>query len=1080
MDTDTMPNDDNTAAHDPAAPLTTSANPDSETEFHDSAPHSPTETGPENTAPRPAVPMQKRRRVTRACDECRRKKIKCDGKQPCTHCTVYSYECTYDQPSNRRRNAAPQYVEALENRLKRAEALLAAILPNVNLDDPAIVAGLQEGILPQTQQGTPYTPSENAASMDAAQTTPKANNLNPQAQQREEGQLESMVRATGQLDLDEHGYWDYHGHSSGLSFVRKMREKFDFMGSGESESSPFPATRPISYVFESPKSAQDSPSQFETTSLPGGAELPPKDKAIKLCDAAINDASSLLRIVHLPTFWRNLDQMYDKSPDDYGSQEHSFLPLLYTVLALGSLFCRPTDEIDQVGYENAINDGVQYFKAARGILDIAMCRDLNGLQAVIFMILFLQSSAKLSTCYAYIGVALRSALRMGLHRSMNDRFNPIETEMRKRSFWVIRKMDVYVGALLGLPHTLNFEEVDQDLPEELDDEYITETEYLRPPPNTVSLITACNAHCTLIDILSKVVRVVYPIKTKTQDKHGVQITSYTVSYADIREIEKDLQSWMENLPSGLKPGGEATHMITRVRQLLRMAYAHTQMMLYRPFLHYVSKSPNCSSLDKRAYACASACISVSRNIIHITMEMKKRDMLNGAYWFTMYTTFFAIMTLIYFALENPESPTSREVLKEAYEGKEVLESLAKRSMAADRCTRTLKAVFNQLPERVARSHENVLAVASRKRRAQSPQRDPVVKSEYHLAEPELQNGPRRAQTFPRNASPANDESKQAHRASFPPHFDMQNAQSSPAQAHFSVVPEIGPFGYQQNVPATTSSNGYYSGLQTNLTPSPVFSQAPQPQQQYSTFSPVQNNFIDRINGLNPPIPDLSAMMFPSNDPLAYPNQPMTTYENNGFSNIINRNDASSNNGSSASHSFLDNFAPGSQQQQQQRGSGHGTPVSSTSTSQGANSANKFNALPQQPTPHHDPSHGATVDLEMFNATPFMFAQPPPQMQTNGAASADMFGGILPSSSSSSSGAPNSTAAAMRQQQQAHQQAQQQQAQQQQHLMGGASAGLDDLFSSDEWAGMFADQGSSGVGVLGQGMGMGMGLGLGFR
>lgn len=39
----------------------------------------------------PTMPMQKRRRVTRACDECRRKKIKCDGKQPCTHCSVYSY-----------------------------------------------------------------------------------------------------------------------------------------------------------------------------------------------------------------------------------------------------------------------------------------------------------------------------------------------------------------------------------------------------------------------------------------------------------------------------------------------------------------------------------------------------------------------------------------------------------------------------------------------------------------------------------------------------------------------------------------------------------------------------------------------------------------------------------------------------------------------------------------------------------------------------------------------------------------------------------------------------------------------------
>lgn len=46
------------------------------------------------------LPLQKRRRVTRACDECRRKKIKCDGKQPCTHCTVYSYGlCIYSVAS---------------------------------------------------------------------------------------------------------------------------------------------------------------------------------------------------------------------------------------------------------------------------------------------------------------------------------------------------------------------------------------------------------------------------------------------------------------------------------------------------------------------------------------------------------------------------------------------------------------------------------------------------------------------------------------------------------------------------------------------------------------------------------------------------------------------------------------------------------------------------------------------------------------------------------------------------------------------------------------------------------------------
>lgn len=127
----------------------------------------------------------------------------------------------------------------------------------------------------------------------------------------------------------------------------------------------------------------------------------------------------------------------------------------------------------------------------------------------------------------------------------------------------------------------------------------------------------------------------------------------------------------------------------RAQHLLRMAYAHVQMFLYRPFLHYVSNNPQSKTIDKQSYACAAACVSVSRNIIHCTSEMKRRGLLVGAYWFYMYTTFFAIISLVFFALENPQSPTSREILRDASEGKDALASLAKRSMAADRCTLTL-------------------------------------------------------------------------------------------------------------------------------------------------------------------------------------------------------------------------------------------------------------------------------------------------------------------------------------------------------------------------------------------------------
>jgi hypothetical protein len=122
--------------------------------------------------------------------------------------------------------------------------------------------------------------------------------------------------------------------------------------------------------------------------------------------------------------------------------------------------------------------------------------------------------------------------------------------------------------------------------------------------------------------------------------------------------------------------------------MLRMSFGHAQLLLYRPFLHYISHSTKEKDVDQRAFACASACISVSRNIIHISTEMRKRDF-TGAYWFSMYTTFFAVVSVLYFVLENPKNPTSFELLRDAVEGKEVLAFFAKQSMAANWCSTAL-------------------------------------------------------------------------------------------------------------------------------------------------------------------------------------------------------------------------------------------------------------------------------------------------------------------------------------------------------------------------------------------------------
>lgn len=109
------------------------------------------------------------------------------------------------------------------------------------------------------------------------------------------------------------------------------------------------------------------------------------------------------------------------------------------------------------------------------------------------------------------------------------------------------------GALLGLPIMLNDEDIDQELPIEVDDACITENAVIPMPSGKASIMAAFNAHVRLVRLLAKTVRYVYPLHT-TRSKSK---SAFVVSHAKIREVEQDLQRWMEDLPMALKPGGDA-------------------------------------------------------------------------------------------------------------------------------------------------------------------------------------------------------------------------------------------------------------------------------------------------------------------------------------------------------------------------------------------------------------------------------------------------------------------------------------------------------------------------------------------
>lgn len=326
----------------------------------------------------PNMPQQKRRRVTRACDECRRKKIKCDGKQPCTHCSVYSYgntaklpisilpflffpsravsrfpgpgcsltvvlECTYDKPSNRRRNPAPQYIEALENKLDRAMSLLRQFMPNVDLADP--------NLDPAVQQEFRNREKARARTQEA-----KAEASKVQPDEQPDSQIMSMIESIGQLDLKESGEWDFHGVSSGAVFLRRMKDHFQTLLGNEYQIPflPRPAIPPGLFTIHTPSSPAASPLANPTMHT-----LPPRERVDKLCHYSLDCATCLLRVVHRPTFFETLDRLYNTPQGSWGNEEQRFLGLLYSVLALGSVYNVSQDEglEGTVTYSSAVSEG---------------------------------------------------------------------------------------------------------------------------------------------------------------------------------------------------------------------------------------------------------------------------------------------------------------------------------------------------------------------------------------------------------------------------------------------------------------------------------------------------------------------------------------------------------------------------------------------------------------------------------------------------------------------------------------------------------------------------------------------------
>lgn len=184
----------------------------------------------------------KRRRIARACDMCRKKKIKCDGKLPaCTQCINYKTDCVFTQVEKKRSPPkGAKYIQGLENRLGRMEHLLrlsGLLGEDEETDLGALEKRLEEKKSQSRQASTaagsnPTSPRSQATSAQEGPTSPssvtsskekerkkeekddKKEYLSPTVEQEEEEDVEALSDMMCSLVTNQSGETRYLGKDS--------------------------------------------------------------------------------------------------------------------------------------------------------------------------------------------------------------------------------------------------------------------------------------------------------------------------------------------------------------------------------------------------------------------------------------------------------------------------------------------------------------------------------------------------------------------------------------------------------------------------------------------------------------------------------------------------------------------------------------------------------------------------------------------------------------------------------------------------------------------------------------------------
>ncbi|PCH44393.1 hypothetical protein WOLCODRAFT_138977 [Wolfiporia cocos MD-104 SS10] len=391
--------------------------------------------------------MSRRRNTTLSCAECRRLKLRCSRVFPCTSCVKKGCAAICPEGSLTT-GKGNRFVLANTEVLHEKITSLASRVRQ--LEDALLEAHSQISLEPHPLLSEELLQIKRPLEREAPEEVPP----------EPEPDTAEAIDAVGSLSITDAGHTKFFGTTANAWYLLQNEEGGEDAAESPQGSSPSDAPWP-SYAFPFWTSASDAASVRESLI----ESLPDESEARRLAALYFEHAAWMYTPIPQAEFYSSvLARFYEQRAAvaiDQDVMDSHRLSILFLVIAMGLMLdlTKPPSTSEAMHY-------YQLSRAALSVDSILEHQTIPAIQALLLMCHFMFLSNVENPRWALMGLTVKLALTLGLHRDGNKwNLNPEEAFRRRTLFYELLTYDSWQSLTFGRPPSLSMSFIDCQIPE---------------------------------------------------------------------------------------------------------------------------------------------------------------------------------------------------------------------------------------------------------------------------------------------------------------------------------------------------------------------------------------------------------------------------------------------------------------------------------------------------------------------------------------------------------------------------------------------------------------------------------------